>query len=567
MTSTLLAMADAKRLTLNPQFYDLLINTAEADMAIGLAQIASQYLELPQSVETAIMTRKNAEDLRDQLAAAIKQLPNRVGFQRLLKDIEAILQDPPEATVIAGSKLGALLYGQPLFDDFAAQAEAEPTSGIPEDLQQQLRQSDWQQRHRALNSLSDYPARAALPYLLAMTDDEDRRVRLAAYEILSQYGTDQAAQKAVIAALADSDAEIVSAVTELLKSSSAVEFDAIVDLLDSENALTAAAAIDILAHARYQAALPEMRQLLGDNRRAAGEEKTIGERARLAIAAIESPGEILDGATTPPDTGPAPSVGQARDGFSDEEKILRTLDVLRDDDWGRTQRAAKFLRKFAKHLRGSDNGHIVNLLCESLNDANWSVRWAVTEALAMLRNRAAAPHLRQLINDSSWIVQVAVVRTLVELGAADATGDMLPLLQSPHKQVREATAEALGELRDGQALEALSATLKGDGDNFVRLAALKAICQIEPPEMRAFLEYALSDGDIHLRWYAMTQLAPRMDETDLPLLQQLLTDDAKPSWEEETLRDLAIGTLQRIDSAECRALLASLHLADERDGA
>ena len=53
----------------------------------------------------------------------------------------------------------------------------------------------------------------------------------------------------------------------------------------------------------------------------------------------------------------------------------------------------------------------------------------------------------------------------------------------------------------------------------------------------------------------MQQLAPQMNESDLPILQQLLIDDALPSWESESLRDLAIQTLQRIDTAECRELL------------
>ena len=167
------------------------------------------------------------------------------------------------------------------------------------------------------------------------------------------------------------------------------------------------------------------------------------------------------------------------------------------------------------------------------------------------------------LNDPSWIVQVAVVRSLVELGAVDSVDRMMPLLQSSQKAVREATVEALGELQYEGAIPMLSETLKRDPDGFVRLAALKAICQIKPTDVRSQLEYALSDGYLHLRWYAMKQLAPDMDETDLPLLQQLLHDDAKPSWEEESLRDLAIQALRRIDSDACRALL----LAAEKQNA
>ena len=60
--------------------------------------------------------------------------------------------------------------------------------------------------------------------------------------------------------------------------------------------------------------------------------------------------------------------------FGDEEKIARTLQVLRDDELGPDAKAAKFLRN-CKHLRGSDNHNILRLLLGALGDGNWSVRW------------------------------------------------------------------------------------------------------------------------------------------------------------------------------------------------
>ncbi len=566
VTSRLLALADARRLTLNPEFYDVVVNMDEEDIAIGLAQLAAESVNLPESIESAIHAKTGAAELRARIATSIKHLPNRQGFQQLLPIISRVLSDPPESTIRAGSNIEALLYGQPLFDGISAQAEAATSDSIPAAILAQLRHQDWEQRRDALNSLVDYPAGVALPRLLEAAHGEDARIRLAVYEILTRFENEEAAQKAVFAALADPDSTVVAAVTELLKAMTSMDCDALVDLLDSENPAAVATAIDLLVHARHRSAAAELRELLNDERIPANRSASIGQLARQALHAIESSLTDSDQPTTAPGkTSDLPGDLDLRE-YSDEEKIIRTLKVLRDDDWGRTQKAAKFLRRFARHLRGSDNPKILTLLCDALNDDNWSLRWASAEALAMLQNTAAVPALRARIDDPSWIVQVAVLRALVELGATGLAAKLTTLLQSSRKAVREATADALGEMGDAQTIPALGDTLKHDTDEFVRFAALRAICQIDPKGARPHLELALSDSSVHLRWFAMQQLAPQMNKTDLPILKQLLNDHDKPSWEDESMHDLAIMTLRRIGADASRALLDSVTLAEKRSG-
>lgn len=566
VTSRLLALADARRLTLNPEFYELVVNMDEEGIAIGLAQLAADSTDLPAAIESVVQANKRAGEMRARLAAAIKQLPNRQGFQQLVPMINRVLSDPPESTILAGSNIEALLYGQPLFDDIGAQAEAEASDSIPDALLMQLREPDWEGRRDALVDLSNYPAKVAMPLLLETANDQDSRVRLAAYEALARFENVEAAQKAVFAALADSDSAIVTAVTEQLKSMTTLDSDALVDLLSSENPAAVAAAIDILAHLRHRPAAAALRELLNDDRMPANRGATIGQLARQGLTAIES--SLMDGERPSTAAGESPRPPGGGDSFeySDEEKILRTLKLLRDDDWGRTQKAAKFLRKFARHLRGTDNPQILRLLRQALNDGNWSVRWASAEALAMLKDPAAVPALSGRLTDPSWIVQVAVVRALVELGAAGQAEKLATLLRSPRKALRETAAEALGEMGDAQAIRALGETLQRDDDEFVRFAALRAIHQLDAHEARTHLELALSDSSVHLRWFAMQQLAPSMNETDIPILKQLLKDHEKPSWENETVHDLARMALQRIDSDEARALLDTVALADKRAG-
>ncbi len=558
VTSRLLAFADSRRLTLSADFYELVANTDERDIAIGLAQIIGEQVDLPESVETAVLSARDADALRGRIAGAITHLPNREGFQQLAQDIEQVLQDPPEPTVIAGSSLDALLYGPTVFDEISA-LSAQAGGAIPPDLLKQLRHGDWQRRHRGVSALSGIAAADALPHLLQATADEDNRIQLAAYEVLARFD-DETAQKALVAALSDSDIEIVESVTNLLLGTSLGDYEPLIELLDSGNPTVVAAAIAILAGAGQRQAAEAIEQLRDDPRQPAQGAPTVGQRARAAVQQLAA-----TGAESP--DGPAVPGNGSQASFSDAEKIRRTLDVLRDDDWGRTQKAAKFLRKFARHMRGRDNSEIRRLLCAALDDSNWSVRWAAAEALAMLHDRAAIPQLQACLNDPSWIVQVASIRALVELAALDAAPHMLPHLNSSHKPVREAAAEALGELKYRDAIQPLGQVVTRESDEFVRLAALTAIYRISPAEARPWLEYALSDSYMHIRVFAMERLSPDLNESDLPILRQLLMDDEQPSWEGDSVRDMALQVLRRINSEESRALLDSLGAAENRTSA
>ncbi len=562
VSSRLLAFADSRRLSLSADFYELVANTDERDIAIGLAQIVGEQVDLPESVETAVLSTQDAEALRRRIHGAITHLPNREGFQQLARDIEQVLLDPPEATVIAGSSLDALLYGSNVFDAVSTQTAR---SAIAPDLLQQLRHSDWRQRHRGVSRLSSLAAAEALPHLLDAAADDDKRVQMAAYDALAR-SDEVSARKALVAALSHQDLEVVEAVTGLLQQAPAVDYAAVIELLDSANPTAVAAAIEILAQADQRQAVDAIARLGDDPRLPDQGAPAIGQRARAAIDQLAASPLRNDDSLDKPALPGGSSNGSAR-AFSDAEKVARTLDVLRDDDWGRTQKAAKFLRKFARHLRGRDNSEIRRLLCAALDDHNWSVRWAAAEALAMLQDKAAIPQLQACLSDSSWIVQVAGIRALLELRALEAAPLMLRQLRSSHKSVREAAAEALGELEYAAAIQPLGEALKREPDEFVRLAALTSIYRINPGQARPWLEYALSDSYLHIRVFAMERLAPDMNESDLPILRQLLQDDEQPSWAGASLREMAIQVLQRINSADSRALLDSQGATENRTGA
>lgn len=572
LSSRMLRLANDGELTLIPEFYDLMVDHSELDLAIGMAHIAQKYIPLPVAIKQSIKHGENTELLREQLRAAIKRLPNREQFQQLLAAIQSVLQNPPESTILAGSSLSVLLYGQQAFDDISAQAEQATVNAIPEEIEEKLKHEHWQERYEALRSLKEYPAELAIPHLLDLTTDHEILVRLAAYDGLSRFPNELPARKSIIAALSDANQQAVNAATELIKTMPNIDYDELVDLLDGGNPSTVAAVIEILSEVRYQPALAALQSLVEDERRIQDGIATIGQRAAEAVNAIKAgpaPSQKLvrhdsvqDGLSTNQDLVSRQETGDQP--FTDEEKILTTLQLLRDDDWGRTQKAAKFLRKFAKHLRNSEHSRILEILCEALRDENWHVRWAVVEAIAWLQDEAAIPHVTGLMQDPNWIVQVAAIRALVQLSASESAEHVVPLLQSPQKAVREAAAEALGELGNVTATDALAQTAQNDSDYFVRLAALRSIHQIRPQRAREYLENALNDDFIHVRWYAMKALAPLMDESDIPLLRQMLEDDAKPSWEDESVRDLAVAALLRINTPESNAALDTVQRLEDR---
>ena len=420
VSGRLLSMAHEGQLTFNPGMAEILGNNDEAEIAIGAALIASQFVELPPFLAEVIAAKDHADQLQERVAAGIKHLPDGEGFRQLVDDIVQVIQDPPE-TIVRSESGG----------------EAPLTADMPAEPLEQLR--------------------------------EDSR----------------------ISAMAEGSLD--------------------------DDTLAAAKAADVPAP---------------------------------------------DGAA---DERPEAAAEKSSRTFTDEEKLRRTLGLLRHDNWGKTQKAAKFLRKFAKHLRGTENPNIIRLLCLSLGDKSWHVRWAVAEALAWLRHPGAIPGLRDCLNDPNWIVQVAVIRSLVELDAKESAAAMTHLLQSPHKAVREAAAEALGALQNPDAIPALGGTLKHDPDYFVRFAAIQSIHQISPDEAREYLDYALTDRYIHVRWYAMKALAPIMDASDIPVLARMTADKGKPLWEEKSIQDFAILALQRINTPESKALLEHIRKAEKRN--
>jgi hypothetical protein len=125
----------------------------------------------------------------------------------------------------------------------------------------------------------------------------------------------------------------------------------------------------------------------------------------------------------------------------------------------------------------------------------------------------ALPLLFGALNDQDPRIRAAAVEALGEVGdpsAIEALGQALA--KDTDSGVREAAAEALGELGSPNAVQVLRSGLK-DADGVVREAVVEALADIGGPEAERVLRQALADSDEDVRDAAAAALAMLKQQT------------------------------------------------------
>ena len=154
----------------------------------------------------------------------------------------------------------------------------------------------------------------------------------------------------------------------------------------------------------------------------------------------------------------------------------------------------------AKALGEIKDPRAVEPLIAALKDESSSVRRAAAEALGKIGDPRAVEPLIAVPKDYYSGVRYAVTKALVKIGAP-AVEPLIAALKdkdSKDSDVRQAAAEALGEIKDPRAVEPLIAALK-DGDSDVRKAAAKALGEIKDPRAVEPLIAALKDAKWRVR--------------------------------------------------------------------
>jgi len=217
LSSALLELAHARRMSLEPEFAHVAVRLEESELALGVAQLAAnRAIAMTPTLAAALDECEQAARFCEQAAAAIRHLPNREGFTQLLAAAERSLEAPPPPLVRAGSHLEALLFGKNIWADVAdsgtkqAQhpARADSTPVQPSDAQKiahalsVLRGEDWRAAQKAASFMrrlarsqgsQDNPE--LLPALLPALDAPEWTVRWGVIGALAALDSDELRQR------------------------------------------------------------------------------------------------------------------------------------------------------------------------------------------------------------------------------------------------------------------------------------------------------------------------------------------------------------------------------------
>jgi len=130
------------------------------------------------------------------------------------------------------------------------------------------------------------------------------------------------------------------------------------------------------------------------------------------------------------------------------------------------------------------------------NDVAVAVRLAAVDALRDLRIPQAHDELLALVKDPSGSVRAAVVRALGNYETEEATGTVLAMLDDTFVLARREAIVVAGQLRIKKAVPRLGQLLAPQGDQMmVRQAAAEALGQIAGEEAAGLLRAALEGGE------------------------------------------------------------------------
>lgn len=160
---------------------------------------------------------------------------------------------------------------------------------------------------------------------------------------------------------------------------------------------------------------------------------------------------------------------------------------------------------------------IVLALIGALRDSDVEVRRAAVHSLGNLKDRTAAPALREVLRDADAEVRTGAVEALGELQDRASVDALAGALRDESVEVRRAAAGALGQLRTpgGGARDALLAALR-DADAEVRERAIDALAELDDPAAVAGIAAALKDPKPEIRASAIEALTQLLEEDATP---------------------------------------------------
>ena len=191
--------------------------------------------------------------------------------------------------------------------------------------------------------------------------------------------------------------------------------------------------------------------------------------------------------------------------IGDQNSVKDLLGAIKDDDWWVRSRAGDALaeiggprvvdsvltlindkdedirRTAIEILNSTKDQRAVDHLIKATDDSDWWVRERAVDALSKIGDPKALPKLESMLGKDSR-TDTVVIRALAELGGHKHVTMILPMLQSPEREVQLESMKALAKLADdGQAdsIRKLLLKLKESGEATIINAADKALKDLD----------------------------------------------------------------------------------------
>lgn len=170
----------------------------------------------------------------------------------------------------------------------------------------------------------------------------------------------------------------------------------------------------------------------------------------------------------------------------------------------------------------------VKPLIELLKDKDWDVRWRAAEALGELKAQEALDALTKALDDDDKDVRWAAVSALGEIGSKKAIETLIAALKNKNWDVRWLVAELMQEVGSRKAVPALTEALK-DKEPLVRGSAAAALGEIKDKRpVGPLIEILKKDKDWSVRCFGAYALGKIGDEKALaPLIDALQDEDPR----------------------------------------
>lgn len=335
-------------------------------------------------------------------------------------------------------------------------------------------------------------------------------------------------------ALRDPEATVVEIAMQHLSQIGPTALDSLIDLLQSQLPALRGLAAEILGIIGDPRAVPHLEALLRDSEIVSLRNRSVGQLASEALERIGRPQQLAGSAELPALAAATMEVVQAASN-EDLETLARLIQGLQSAEWRERRDASRQFMKFARSLRERSHAGLVEPMLGYLSIEDEFVRSALIDALAYIVDPASIPALRRLLVTADWMQRIVILRALAQMNDPEVGQALIAALSDPQDRVRETAAEMLGLHAYEGAVPALRQALK-DPALFVRRFAIQSLGRLQAREAVNDLLPFLQSGNREMRATTVEALGRMGAAEAVPFLSKQLQDGGEIAMDTQKTR-------------------------------